>query len=139
MRSRAGKDNSTLHSSKAVGDTKQTAYRPHHLVLSLPRSSTATAVCSAPTSWPRLPRTMEGGSTGAAPWYCKTSCGCTAHAVVMHEQVHTEHALCCVHVCWSVSLTLLLVCRCPKPKEEGQCRFFQWADELGQQPPSAGQ
>ncbi|DBB09155.1 TPA: hypothetical protein ACH3X3_007760 [Trebouxia sp. C0006] len=29
--------------------------------------------------------------------------------------------------------------RCPKPQEEGQCRFFQWADELGQQPPpSAG-
>ncbi|KAL3133169.1 hypothetical protein ABBQ38_007062 [Trebouxia sp. C0009 RCD-2024] len=28
--------------------------------------------------------------------------------------------------------------RCPKPKEEGQCRFFQWADELGQQPQSAG-
>ncbi|KAL0025213.1 hypothetical protein WJX77_007617 [Trebouxia sp. C0004] len=29
--------------------------------------------------------------------------------------------------------------RCPKPQDGGQCRFFQWADELGQQTsPSAG-
>lgn len=33
-------------------------------LFSLLRSSTATAACSAPTSWPRLQRMMDAGCTG---------------------------------------------------------------------------
>lgn len=59
--------------------------------------------------------------------YCM--CGCDV-------QLPTGHTCMCAG---SRSCSLLLLCRCPKPKEEGQCRFFQWADELGQQPQSAGE
>ena len=130
MGSRAGRVSNTLHSSKALVGTKQMGNRPHHLVLSPQRSSTATAVCSAPTSWPRQPRTMAGGSTGqqcsfltvptvmrtgvqvdavslmfpTAVWRmvpdCKEGCGCIAHAVVMYVHACTESELCWVHVLW---------------------------------------
>ena len=133
--------NRTMRSSRALVDIKQLALRPPHLVLSPRRFSIANAACSAPTSWPRLLRMMGGGFTGvfqsqlkAAP--IKTDCGaCIALAVAVYMHIRVCKCPYTSHV-WRLKL---LVCRCPKPKEEGQCRFFQWADELGQQPQSTGQ